>query len=326
MKPVRISYFFIFFTFVLVGWLHLATPLVTVLFSYFALSKLRLGQRNWVAVALFLVLVLVISYGFVFFLNEAFVALPDIVSNSIPRLIQFAKSNGVELPFTDIDSLKAFALENVKQQLGELGKFAKIATKESIFLILGLVVAINLFLDAKIDLGREKYVLKNNLYSAVADEISARFRAFYNSFETVMGAQMKISAINTTLTAIFILTISLPYAGVVIGVTFLCGLLPIIGNIIGNSVMVGIAIMISPKLAIGTLIFLVAIHKLEYFLNSKIIGERINNPMWLTLLGLIVGEKLMGIPGMILAPVVLNYIKVEASQIEASGALGARTR
>ena len=36
--------------------------------------------------------------------------------------------------------------------------------------------------------------------------------------------------------------------------------------------------------------------------------------MWLTLLGIVIGEKLMGIPGMILAPVVLHYIKVEASK------------
>jgi predicted PurR-regulated permease PerM len=56
------------------------------------------------------------------------------------------------------------------------------------------------------------------------------------------------------------------------------------------------------------------IHKLEYFLNSKIIGSRIKNPMWLTLIGIVIGEKLLGIPGMILAPVVLHYIKVEASR------------
>jgi predicted PurR-regulated permease PerM len=36
--------------------------------------------------------------------------------------------------------------------------------------------------------------------------------------------------------------------------------------------------------------------------------------MWLTLIGIVLGEKLMGIPGMILAPVVLHYIKVEASK------------
>ena len=36
--------------------------------------------------------------------------------------------------------------------------------------------------------------------------------------------------------------------------------------------------------------------------------------MWLTLIGLVLGERLMGLPGMILAPVLLHYIKVEASQ------------
>jgi predicted PurR-regulated permease PerM len=35
----------------------------------------------------------------------------------------------------------------------------------------------------------------------------------------------------------------------------------------------------------------------------------------LTLLGLLLGERLMGIPGMILAPVVLDFIKNEASTI-----------
>jgi predicted PurR-regulated permease PerM len=71
-------------------------------------------------------------------------------------------------------------------------------------------------------------------------------------------------------------------------------------------------------MALTALIFLVVIHKLEYFLNSKIIGDRIKNPMWLTLIALVIGEKLMGIPGMILAPVVLHYIKVEASRNKAN--------
>jgi len=46
-------------------------------------------------------------------------------------------------------------------------------------------------------------------------------------------------------------------------------------------------------------------------------GEGVTrNPVWLTLIGLIIGEIVMGIPGMILAPVVLNYVRVEMSKIE----------
>ncbi|HEU4678053.1 MAG TPA: hypothetical protein VFS35_00940, partial [Terrimicrobiaceae bacterium] len=71
-----------------------------------------------------------------------------------------------------------------------------------------------------------------------------------------------------------------------------------------------------PQFAGWALLFLVVIHKLEYFLNSKIIGGRIRHPMWLTLLALLLGERLLGIPGIILAPVVLSFIKVQASKFE----------
>lgn len=77
-----------------------------------------------------------------------------------------------------------------------------------------------------------------------------------------------------------------------------------------------LALTVSLKLAIGALVFLVVIHKLEYFLNNKIIGERIRNPVWLTLIALVIGERLMGIPGLIPAPVVLNYLRVEMLKVE----------
>ena len=112
----------------------------------------------------------------------------------------------------------------------------------------------------------------------------------------------------------FLLWNGYPYKTVLVAFTFLCGLLPILGNIISNTLIVGVSFTLSPNMALVALIFLIVIHKLEYFLNSKIIGDRIKNPMWLTLIGLVLGEKLMGIPGMILAPVVLHYVKVEASR------------
>src|SRR5262249_1742450 len=146
--------------------------------------------------------------------------------------------------------------------------------------------------------------------------IARRFRALYESFATVMGAQIVISIINTALTSVFVLVVGLPHTVVILGCTFLAGLLPVVGNLISNAMIVAISFTLSPRMALIALVFLVVIHKLDYFLNSKIIGDRIRNPVWLTLLGLILGERLMGIPGMILAPVVLNYVKVEASRIE----------
>ena len=156
---------------------------------------------------------------------------------------------------------------------------------------------------------------------AVAGDIWTSQGRIALSHATVIGAQMTISCINTFLTAIFVSVVQLPNASVVIGLTFLCGLIPIVGNIVSNTVIVFIGFMVSPRVAIGALIFLVVVHKLEYFLNSKIIGDRIRNPIWLTLFGLIVGEKIMGIPGMILSPVVLNYLRIEMSKIEVTPAI-----
>jgi predicted PurR-regulated permease PerM len=175
---------------------------------------------------------------------------------------------------------------------------------------------VSLFFNSQLDLSRNVPASRNNLYSVFCGELSDRFRDFYRSFATVMGAQITISLINTVLTAIFVLGVQLPDAPLLIALTFLCGLLPIVGNLVSNTIIVCVAFTVSLKIALIALIFLIAIHKLEYFLNSKIIGNRIRNPIWLTLLALIIGERLMGIPGMVLAPVILNYLRLEMSRIE----------
>lgn len=320
-RPARISYWFIFATIILVGWLHLATPLLAALFSYFALSKLRFGVRSkWLPVSLFFIALLGIAAGAGYFINQSLVALPTIAETAIPSIIHWAEARGFELPFTDYASLRAMAMDTIKEAkyFANFANFAKIATTQSVFLIIGIVVAVSLFFNAQVVLDRASHAVKDNLYALTADEIAQRFRGLYQSFVTVMGAQILISAINTALTSVFVFGVGLPHPIVVVGITFFCGLLPIIGNLISNTVIVSISFTISPAMAAGALAFLVTIHKLEYFLNSKIIGDRIKNPIWLTLLGLILGEKLMGIPGMILAPVILNYIKVEASKYEAA--------
>jgi predicted PurR-regulated permease PerM len=185
-----------------------------------------------------------------------------------------------------------------------------------LFCLIAIVAAASLFLKSGLDIDRDTHTVKNNLFSVFSDEVSARFRDFYRSFATVMGAQIMISLINTVLTSIFVLTMHLPHRALVIVLTFLCGLVPIIGNLISNTMILCLTLTISIKLALGALVFLVVIHKLEYFLNSKIIGQWIRNPVWLTLIGLVIGERLMGIPGLVLAPVVLNYIRVEMLKVE----------
>lgn len=311
-----ISYVLIALLLLVVWFFKLGAPLIGVLFGCLALRFFAIKGRKWIAVLLYTVFVVTIFYGFVRFLSEAFTALPDIAANSLPVISKYAKEWGFDLPIGDVETLKRAIVEGIKDELKSLARFAQFATREFILLIIALVVAVGIFINSTIDLGSKDHLIQRNLYSALSLELQTRFGFLFKSFSTVMGAQIVISLINTLFTAIFVYAIGLHHAHIVVAVTFLCGLLPIVGNLISNSVIVGIAVTFSFSTAVAALIFLVALHKAEYFLNSRIIGGRIKNPMWLTLVALVIGETLMGIPGMILAPVILNYLKLETSQIE----------
>lgn len=317
----RISYVIMAVLLVLIGVLHLATLVLTALFGYFALKFLSFGRSKALGVVLYVILVSGIGFGLVYFSKRAYKTAPQIAEETIPAVVDFAERQGIELPFTDYASARTLAVQEVKERVANLGRYARDAVFQVAMLIIGVVVAISLFLSAKWETESDPDVVKGSLYSTVVRELAVRFERFYASFSRVIGAQILISIINTALTAVFLVWNGFPFATVIIVLTFLCGLLPIIGNIMSNTLIIGVAFTIpeiGPKMALLALIFLVTIHKLEYFLNSKIIGDRIKNPMWLTLIGLILGEKLMGIPGMILAPVVLHYIKVEASRNKVS--------
>ncbi|HEY2138607.1 MAG TPA: AI-2E family transporter [Chthoniobacterales bacterium] len=321
----RWSYVILAVTLVLVGLLQLGVPLLALLFSFFVLTKLaRFIPNKWVTLVVFILIVAAIGYTAGHFIRAAITALPKIADNSIPSAISWAEEHDLNLPFTDFEGLKAHAMTTIKDQaryLGDFANFARNASTTFVFILVAIVCAVSLFFNSKLDLFRESHKVPNNLYSVYCDHITARFGDFYRSFSTVIGAQMIISGINTVLTAIFVLVVHLPYGWVVVGLTFLCGLFPIVGNVVSNTVIVFIGFLVSAKVALIALGFLIVVHKLEYFLNSKIIGARIRNPIWLTLIGLIIGEKLMGVPGMILSPVILNYIRVEMSKIEVARTL-----
>jgi predicted PurR-regulated permease PerM len=315
-RLTTISYLVIALTLVLTGWLHMGTLLITVLFSYFALCKMQGGPNKWISIALFLVLVAVIIYGFTFFVQQAVHAMPKIIEKSAPAIIQIASQYNIDLPFNDAESLKATLMDIARDELHMVGNFARHAGRELVLLIIGFVIAVSLFMNSQMDLDPGAHAVQNNCYSYLCQEIRRRFHSLYRSFDLVMGAQLIISLINTSLTSVFVIVVGMPYAWMIIVATFLCGLLPIVGNLISNSIIVGVGFTISPKMALASLIFLILVHKLEYFLNSKIIGTRIKNPVWLTLLGVVLGERLMGIPGMILAPVILHFLKTETVSIQ----------
>ncbi len=156
-------------------------------------------------------------------------------------------------------------------------------------------------------------------FRPLAAALHERIVNLNNAFRQIVFAQVRIAAINAIFTAVFLL-IALPLAGInlplsksMIAITFFAGLLPVIGNLISNTVVVIVGLSHSLNTAIAALIFLVTIHKLEYFLNAKIIGLHIDARAWELLAAMLVMESVFGIPGVVAAPVLYAYIKKELS-------------
>jgi predicted PurR-regulated permease PerM len=63
--------------------------------------------------------------------------------------------------------------------------------------------------------------------------------------------------------------------------------------------------------AAGSLAYLVVIHKLEYFLNARIIGSHIKARAWELLIAMLVMEAAFGISGLIAAPIFYAFFKQE---------------
>ncbi|RQH04587.1 AI-2E family transporter [Paraburkholderia dinghuensis] len=207
----------------------------------------------------------------------------------------------------DVDQLKVKVVALMHEhadQLGQGGKnAARIFGRIVIGMIIGAIVAISMQKNAR------RLPLSNALVTRVA--------RFADAFRRIVFAQVKISAINTAFTGIFLLLIlpifhsPLPLAKMLVAVTFIVGLLPVIGNLISNTLIVAVALTVGLPAAITALVFLIVIHKLEYFLNARIVGGQIEARTWELLVAMLVMESAFGIQGVIAAPIFYAYIKRE---------------
>ena len=149
-----------------------------------------------------------------------------------------------------------------------------------------------------------------------------RIENLSTAFKNVVFAQFKISLINTALFFVFshillpIFGVQLPFANTLVILTFIFGLIPIVGNLISNTIIVITGLTISVTTAGVALIYLILIHKLEYFINAKIIGTKIHAASWEVLLAMLVFEAIFGLAGLIVAPIFYAYIKLELKKAE----------
>jgi predicted PurR-regulated permease PerM len=183
-------------------------------------------------------------------------------------------------------------------------------------LLFGVVIGLLVFFEPAEPRGRGS---ARREAGPLAKALAARVERFAQAFQSVLFAQVEISAINTAMTALFLFAVQplfgvrLPFRGSLVALTFLAGLVPIAGNLVSNAVIVIVSLGVSPWAAAGSLAFLIAVHKAEYFFNARIVGGRIGASAWEILLAIVAFEVAFGAVGVVLAPIVYAWVKAELS-------------
>ena len=236
-------------------------------------------------------------------LGQDFVNILQGLKNYLPPdLINYIPDNLLELK----EQITEFLKHNMPNILGATTASMKGFLHVIIGMLIGAIVAFSFLKDED-----------KNEYGILTKELRERISTFSSVFEKVVFAQVKISAINTGLTAIYLLVvlpifdIKISYAQTLVLLTFLCGLIPAVGNLVSNTLITIFSLMISFNVAIASLTFLVVVHKLEYYVNAKIVGEQIKTSIWEMLIVMLLLEFSFGIIGLVMAPVLYGYLKEE---------------
>jgi len=297
-------------------WLGLLPVLVTGLLVYVlhrALLRqmsLRLPNRwaHVAAMSLFLVILAAVIAAGVIVFGELRVGSPDgplvrlagLLADSVDRLRNALPPWMAEHLPESVDSLRDAAVAWLRDNSRQLRVWGAETLRVAAQLLIGLVIGLLASASASVPRADAPPFL-----AAWRHGLARLVRAFTG----VMGAQVRIAAVNTTLTAIYLLVIvpllgeHMPFARALVVLTFVTGMLPVIGNLLSNSAIVLAALVVSPTLAALSLAFLIAIHKLEYFLNARLVGGRIEAKTYELLAAMLIFEAVFGLRGLIAAPI-----------------------
>ncbi|HDS1699834.1 MULTISPECIES: hypothetical protein [Pseudomonas] len=285
------------------------------------LQPLFAGQRaRWLAVALLGTLVvstltLLIAGAFSFLLHEAenpgasldkFIALVEQARGQLPPFIEgYLPASAAEF--------KVAIGDWIKSHLSDLQLVGKGMAHMFVTLLIGMILGAIIALQRIPDVSRRK-----PLAAALFERLSLLVKAFRN----IVFAQIKISLLNTIFTGVFLAVVMplfdvhLPLTKTLIVLTFLLGLLPVIGNLMSNTLITIVGLSLSIWVAAAALGYLVVIHKIEYFLNARIVGGQISAKAWELLLAMLVFEAAFGLPGVVAGPIYYAYLKSELKRAE----------
>ena len=194
----------------------------------------------------------------------------------------------------------------LRSHAGQMQQWGRDALRIALHLVIGLVIG-----------ALAGASMRKPARSTLARLAQERWQQLVLAFSDIIAAQLRISAVNTALTAVYLLGVlpmlgySVPLGKTLVAITFFAAFLPIVGNLLSNAAIVVAALTLSPWVAAGSMVYLVVIHKLEYFLNAHFVGSRVKMPPYALLASMLVLESAFGAQGLIAAPIYCAWLTRE---------------
>jgi predicted PurR-regulated permease PerM len=289
--------------------------LVHILTPQLRLRRVGLETAKGVSVAVLSVLIIAIVglavSGIMVELRHGYDSLPELLQ----RMADILEANRDNWPGwlaravpSDAAELQETVAGWLRENARELRLIGTSTGRALTYILLGVVIGAVVAL---------RHANADSELAPLARSLASRVRRLSRSFRRVVFAQVRISAVNTVFTWCYLVVVlpmfhvQLPLTKTMVAVTFIAGLMPVIGNLLSNTVIVIVSLSHSWQLALVSLGYLVVIHKLEWFLNAQIIGTQIKARAWEMLVAMLTMEAAFGLTGLVAAPIYYAYLKNE---------------
>jgi len=229
-------------------------------------------------------------------LDESQQMLPAVIAENMPK---------------NAEELRIAAVEWLKTNAGAL----PVAGKEAVLIATHIVIGV--VLGSMISLMQ---VIPSDNHRPLARALMERVFLLRVSFHQVFVPQACMAALSAFFTWLYLgvalplLDNDLPFIKIMVAITFIAGLLPIVGNLISSAIVVVVSLSISPLLAMASIGFFALIYTLEYFLRKRFFASHRTARAWELLLAMLFMEAVFGFRGLVVAPIYYVYLKNELSE------------
>lgn len=184
-------------------------------------------------------------------------------------------------------------------------------TSSLVNILFGLIISIYILSDKE----KFKSIAKNITYVTFKEKYSSFIIDFFKNVNNMISLYIGTKAIDSLIIGVIcfvgLILFKSPYVLLISIIVTITNMIPYFGPFIGMIPPFIINLFYDPKRALWILLFLILLQQFDaWFLEPKLVGDKVGLSPFLIILGITVGGSLFGVWGMILASPIMAVLKI----------------